>query len=223
MNDYLHRVWLHIQPYSIADNVYDALKEWYRIEGAYRYERNLFQNCQLCGHEDIKHIHPIRNRHTQVPLDVGSQCILQFAEASNEQGAGIDIENLKQAMAKDEREFKEMESQEQLHSYLKALRLVDPEFPVDITDDRGMSPRQLIWARKRLDRAGIEYDPRLLKVRLRKQHFYNQMFHTERRADVIRYVFDCMSTAQLRAFDFRRFDMEAPPVYRKPTNRVQEL
>ena len=222
MNDYMARVWASIRPYSQADNVYDALLEWFPVREAYRYEPEPGNNCQLCGHEEINHIHPIKNKFSLKLLEVGSRCILQFAEAANEHGANHDIEAVRADMQLAERRFRELAHKEQLKEYLQALKLVDPEFPVDITDDRGMSPRQLIWARKRLDRAGIAYDPRELRVRLRKQHFYNQMFRPELREDVINYVFESLSTTQLRAFDFRRFGIDAPPVYRKPTNKVQE-
>lgn len=216
MNDYLQRVWANIKDKSKADNVYDALKEWVKIPNSYRYEPDDYA-CQLCDHEQIKHIYAIRNLHKGHVLEVGSHCILSFSEIAKQHGADIDMDALERELRQEKTDYQALEHKEKLRAYIDALRFVDPHFPVDLTEDKGLSPKQLIWACERLTRAGIQFEPKDFKVRLKKQKFYNQMFDTERRVEVEAFVLPALTVAQQRAFDWHRYNGVVPHIFRKVT------
>lgn len=220
MSNYLATVWETIREHSASTNIYDALKEWEWFPGYYYREgRDAEINCQWCSHENIRHIYFIQSNLNGALLEVGCVCILRFLRAANEDAdMHHDVDSIEEKMEQEKLDYQRMARKDQLAHYLAAIKRTDPTFPVDITDEKGMTPKQLIWAKKLLDAAGIAYAPSYFKVRLRKYKFYLQMFKPSRKLEIIQYVLPSLTVAQQRSFDWRRFGMEAPDVYRKPKN-----
>ena len=72
--NWLNRVEANILPYSLSDNVKEALTEWYYTGDTYDLETPC-EDCELCDHQDIRYQFVIRNENTGHELLIGSECI----------------------------------------------------------------------------------------------------------------------------------------------------
>src|SRR5262249_358345 len=71
------RVQENILPFSVADTLPKAFKEWY-VTGETIDHVNPVETCQLCEREALRYHFQIQNQDTEHTLWVGSKCILQF-------------------------------------------------------------------------------------------------------------------------------------------------
>src|SRR5262245_6231069 len=88
---WIQRVAHTLAPLSIEqDDLRTMVEEWYYTGNALDLEEPI-ENCQLCGHPEIRYQFEIVNENTGIELLVGSECIKKFRiSAIDESGVRLD-------------------------------------------------------------------------------------------------------------------------------------
>jgi hypothetical protein len=149
MTTWLERVKKSIFPLSVEKrNIRKALAEWHYTGDTYDLEYPC-EDCELCGHRDIRYQFTIRNRHTRSELLIGSECITRFdIRAVDESGNILEQEDTKKAVSRDRRKLITDAKQKRMIEALIQLAKKDEKFDIssfiDYFRDRGaFTPNQL--------------------------------------------------------------------------------
>ncbi len=110
------RVAENLLPFSEAQTVTLALREWHYTGNCVDHGPDADEICELCDHRGLRHHFEIQNDITSHLLWVGSRCIKKFDIAGAAE-VGADLQAMKRAFAQ-----KEMEKQEALDREMEQER-----------------------------------------------------------------------------------------------------
>lgn len=150
-----------------------ALKEW-RYTGQFFDLGTPSADCELCGHADIRYQFQVRNRFTDAPLLIGSECINRFGiAATDEEGRTLDAEGTRKKVAGDRYKLIENARRRRVIIALVDLAHEDKEFDIqsfiDYLQTRGaFTPKQLSLLLWRLAREGIPHEPKDFQITIRR-------------------------------------------------------
>lgn len=178
--------------------------EWHYSGNAYDLGKPI-ENCQLCGHPDIRYQFEIINRETKKELLVGSECINKFGIAAiDEAGVRLDDKESKKKVNKDRSRLITEAKKKRLINVLVKLGQVDTEFKIqsfiDYFDERGaFTPKQLALLIWRLEKHSIEFTPSDFKLVIKRDGEQADLLNM---ADwKVKKIWKCMSAAQQRWYD----------------------
>jgi hypothetical protein len=150
-----------------------ALREW-RYQGGFHDLETPDEDCELCDHPDIRYQFEIRNRFTDVRLQVGSECINRFGiSATGDDGEDLDAAGTRKKVSRDRRTLIEEARKRRVITALVALSQADPEFRIlsfiDYLQDRGaFTPKQLGTLLWRFEKLKVPFDIRDFKLTIRR-------------------------------------------------------
>lgn len=157
MESWLERVKKSTFPLSIEkDDIRKALAEWFYTNETYDLEFPS-EDCQLCGHPNIRYQFTIRNRFTKKELLIGSECITRFdIPAVDESGTALSSKETKKVVSQDRRKLITDAKERRMIQTLVELKKKEEDFDVDsfITyfKERGaFTPKQLALLFWKLD------------------------------------------------------------------------
>ncbi len=205
---YLAKVAANILPLSDADEVSQALKEWYFTDGIHDHEVAT-ETCELCDHEDIRYHFQIKNKHTDNILWVGSSCILRFGIAVYEDKILLDDLQAK-------KKLNQLTRQMQYDSCIRALDKLAKTEKNDILSNAlkyykthdYLSPKYAAVIFWRLNVNKIDYHPSFFKVGLRRDKHKSDLRKMETRK--VHAIWGALTAAQ------RKFALKCG--HRPPTN-----
>jgi hypothetical protein len=168
--------------------------EW-RVSGEVRDYGSGVADCGLCDQERLRYHFRIDNRYTSKTLWVGSRCILRFGVAVYE-----GTRRLTGSQA--ERKLNELIEDARQRACLKALREVARKEANDILTNAisyfqehgSLSPRLAFVVLWRLREHGIDHNPLLFKVNLRRQKYMRDL--EEMPANKVRLLWPALSASQ---------------------------
>ncbi len=162
------------------ESLAQALREW-RYTGEFHDLEAPVEDCELCDHPDIRYQFEIRNLHTAEALLIGSECIHRFGiAATDEEGRTLDAAGTRKKVERDRRKLIEEARKRRVIKALVALAHADTEFEIgsfiDYLQKRGsFTPKQLVTIFWRLERFGIDHDPRDYKFTIRRDREKGQL------------------------------------------------
>jgi len=178
---WLERVKKSVFPLSVEKgDIRKALHEWFYTGDCYDLEFGR-DDCELCGHPDIRYQFQIKNRHTQNGLLIGSECITRFdIPAVDERGSNLSSGQTAQIVAKDRRKL--INGAKERRMMLALIELKKRETDFDIEDfinyyaERGaFTPKQISTLFWRLEKNGIAYLASDFKLTIRRDREKNQL------------------------------------------------
>lgn len=202
---WLDRVKKSVFPLSVEkQDIRKALQEWFYTGDCYDLEFGR-DDCELCGHLEIRYQFQIKNRHTQNGLLIGSECITRFdIPAMDANGATLSSKQTAQIVAKDRRKL--ISGAKERRMMLTLIELKKRERDFDIEDfisyyqERGaFTPKQVSTLFWRLDKNGIQYNASDFKLTIRRDREKNQLLMLK---DFQRHkILPCLSASQRKFLD----------------------
>lgn len=181
--NWVNRSSINILPLSKErQNLAVALQEWLYTGEMYDLELPE-ENCQLCGHPNIRYQFNIRNVLNDNELLVGSECINKFEINAVENGIILDTVESRRKVNRDKRHLVNEASKKCLINSLVALLKKDDDFEIetfiDYVQERGaFTPLQLSTLAWRLKQHGIPHnhiDFKLIMTRNREKGQLREM------------------------------------------------
>jgi len=179
--NWLERVKKSIFPLSIEKrDIRKALEEWYYTGDTYDLEYPC-EDCELCGHRDIRYQFTIQNRHTSSELLIGSECITRFdIRAVDDYGKILDHKDTKKTVSRDRRKLITDAKQKRMIETLIQLGNKEEEFDIssfiDYFRDRGaFTPKQLSMLLWRMKKNEIKYYPSDFKLTIKRKREKRQL------------------------------------------------
>jgi len=200
--DWLNSVKNSLLPISQdKTNIINALKEW-EYRGDMDESEYTDQDCELCGHPNIKYQFTIINKFNGSSLIVGSECILKFSVAViGEDGEKLSKELAEKKIAKDRNKLIASTKVKSVINALINLAAKEHEVNLDINSfiksykDKGaFTPKQLSVILWRLDVNKILYQKKFFKLKMRRDEEKTQLFVMEDWK--LKKIWDCLTKAQ---------------------------
>jgi hypothetical protein len=208
MDNWLERVKKSIFPRSVeTQDIRKALAEWFYTGETYDLEFPS-EDCELCGHPEIRYQFTICNRHTANELQIGSECITRFEiPAIDEKGVSLSSKETRKVVAKDRRKLITDAKERRMVQTLIELKREENAFSIDsfITyyKERGaFTPKQLAFLLWRLKVNAIEFRPSDFKLTIRRDREKEQLLSLE--DFKIEAIWPCLSTSQRNFFQKKR-------------------
>jgi len=183
MRIWLERVKKSIFPLSIEKHdIRKALAEWHYTGETYDLEYPC-EDCELCGHRDIRYQFTIRNRNTSSELLIGSECITRFdIRAVDDSGNILDQKDTKKAVSRERRKLITDAKEKRMIEALIQLGKKEEEFDIssfiDYFRDRGaFTPDQLSLLLWRMKKNEIEHYPPDFKLTIRRIREKSQLLN----------------------------------------------
>ncbi len=200
MEQWLERIKKSLFPLSVEKaDIRKVLQEWF-----YTGETNDLEypeeDCELCGHQDIRYQFTIRNKHTEHELLIGSECITRFdIPALDDAGDALSSEETKKVVAKDRQKLITDAKQRRMIKTLVELKKRQEDFDVDsfvgYFRERGaFTPKQLALVIWRLQHHKIPYHPTDFKLTIKRGREKEQLLGL--RDFQIAAIMPCLSSAQ---------------------------
>lgn len=202
---WLDRVRENILPLSEEkQEVSKALEEW-EYFGDMNDLEIPSEDCELCGHQDIRYQFEIVNRLNGNKLLIGSECITRFGGitvigSSGEKLTGTDA---KKKVAADRRNLVIKAKTKSVLNSLIILKARDKDFDIDdfikyYEERNSFTPRQLATIIWRFEKFKISYEKKFFKTRIRRKREKNQLLVMEEFK--IRSIWDCLSESQKKLY-----------------------
>lgn len=197
---WLDRVSEVLAPLSIEQaDVREMLAEWYYTGNAFDLDEPV-ENCQLCGHPEIRYQFEIRNEHTEFELLVGSECIKKFRiSAVDESGDRLDADESKQKVDRDRNKLITDAKQRRVINALVQLSMQDDTFQIEsfieyYREREAFTPNQLkviIW---RLNKHNVDFQHADFRMSMRRDREKSQLHSME--GWQVKQIWQCMSPSQ---------------------------
>jgi hypothetical protein len=204
------RVAENILPYSEAEDVEEAIKEWYYTGEMYDLEE-AYETCQLCGHEGIRYQFEIENESTHYTLLIGSECITKFSiPAMGEDGELLGREATRKKVHQDRTKLIVDAKRRRLINALVTLASKDSEIDINdfikyVGNRSKFTPKQaslLVW---RLGKHGIPFRKSDFKIGLRQLNEKHQLRTME--LWKLKQIWPCLSPSQKQWCEEHRDDI----------------
>lgn len=194
MSGYPQRVATSILPLSVASTLPDAFEEWH-FTGRTEDHEQAIEDCQLCGHEQLRYHFEIENRHTYHRMWVGSQCILKFNVAVYDHGRLLDEGEAKKKL---DRLVKEMRLQSCITALEKLASSENNQILRNALDyyqkHKYLTPKFAFVVFWRLQAHNIDYSPSFFKVSLKRERYKNDL--RQMPSDRVRVIWPALSASQ---------------------------
>ncbi len=197
---YIQRVASTLAPLSIEqDDMATMLREWHYTGNTYDLGEPL-EDCELCGHPDIRYQFEIANRHTGHELLIGSECITRFdIPAVDEEGRLLDSAATREKVHRDRRKLITDAQKKRVIRALLQLAAADAQFEInsfiDYYQNRGaFTPNQLALLVWRFGKHKISYHKSDLKMAIKRNREKDQLRDMEDWK--IKQIWECMSPTQ---------------------------
>lgn len=197
---WIERVAQTLAPLSVeSSDVREMLNEWFYTGNAYDLEAPV-ENCELCGHPDIRYQFEICNEHTANELLVGSECIKRFRiTAIDDSGNRLGQEASREKVDRDRSKLITDAKHKRVIDALVALSMREDDFEIDsfinyYREREAFTPNQLkvmIW---RLNKHQIPFRPADFKMVMRRDREKQQLREME--GWQIKQLWGCMSASQ---------------------------
>ena len=181
MNEWLERVKHSIFPRSIErQDIRKALQEWFYTGDCHDLEQPI-EDCELCGHPDIRYQFTILNRNTKEILLIGSECVTRFdIPALGKDGVILSTKETKKVVSKDRRKLITNAKERRMIQALIELKKKEEDFNIDsfisYYKDRGaFTPKQLSVLFWRFDKYDIERCPADFKLTIKRNREKEQL------------------------------------------------
>jgi hypothetical protein len=181
VEQWLNRVKNSIFPFSIEkEDVQKALVEWHYTGDTFDLEASV-EDCELCGHKEIRYQFTIRNQYTDSELLIGSECITRFdIPAISEGGASLSAQETKKLVSRDRRKLITDAKKRRLIKTLVELKKSEESFNIDsfinYYGERGaFTPKQLAMLFWRLSKYQIPRHPADFKLTIRRDREKEQL------------------------------------------------
>lgn len=201
---WINRVAESILPLSQeTSDVPRALREWFYSGDMYDIEEPV-ENCQLCGHPNIRYQFEILNIHTSNSLLIGSECINRFGILSFDERGRLLTQ--RETRTKVRRDRAKLIADAKKRSVIQSLvELVGKDANFDIhsfiayfQDKGAFTPNQLFLLIWRLDQKRISYTASHLKMIIRRDREKNQLLAMPDWK--VKKLWSCMSSTQKRFY-----------------------
>lgn len=208
MEQWLERVKRFVFPHSVEkQDIGKALAEWYYTGDTYDLEQPI-ENCELCGHSDIRYQFTIRNHHNANELLIGSECITRFdIPAVDEKGVALTSKETRKVVAKDRRKLITDAKERRMIQTLIELKKKEEGFHVDsfinYFKERGaFTPKQLALVIWRLNANAVEYHVSDFKLTIRRAREKEQLLQLKNFQ--IEAILPCLSGTQQKFLQSKR-------------------
>jgi len=200
MDQWLERIKKSLFPLSVEKaDIRRTLAEWF-----YTGETNDLEypdeDCELCGHKEIRYQFTIQNRHTGSKLLIGSECITRFEiPALDNEGEYLSAEETKKVVAHDRQKLITDAKKRRMIKTLVELKKKQDDFDVDsfvsYFKERGaFTPKQLAFLFWRLGHHKIPCQPADFKMTIKRNREKDQLLAL--RDFQIAAISPCLSSAQ---------------------------
>jgi len=197
---WIERVAQTLAPLSVEqDDVREMLREWYYTGNAFDLKEPV-ENCELCGHPEIRYQFEIANENTGSELLVGSECIKKFRiSAIDDSGMRLGGEESRQKVDRDRSKLITDAKHKRVIDVLVALSMHEEDFEIEsfinyYRDREAFTPNQLkvvIWI---LNKHGIEFRNSDFKMVMRRDREKDQLRNME--GWQVKQLWSCMSPSQ---------------------------
>lgn len=210
MENWLERVKKSIFPRSFEKvDIKKALAEWYYTGETYDLEFPS-EDCELCGHSEIRYQFTIRNSKTAGELQIGSECITRFdIPAVDERGGMLSSKETRKIVAKDRRKLITNAKERRMIQTLIELKKKEEKFSIDSFIDyyqerHAFTPKQLVTLLWRLKANVIEYRPSDFNLTIRRGREKEQLLNLK--DFQIAAILPCLSSSQRKFLDENNID-----------------
>ena len=173
---------------ELSENKHDfkkAIAEWFYYGEVNDLEQDR-EDCELCGHPEIRYQFEIKNNLTENSLQIGSECIKKFNLTSiDNDGFWLNPNQTKIKVDKDKRTLIRQSKESRTIRLLAKLSALDDEFNLSETlnyytlDRECFSPKYLKFIFWRFKKVGVPVDKKLFKVSLRRNREKEQIREME--------------------------------------------
>ena len=168
MSTYIQKVADNILPLSVAGTLPEAFREWYFTDNIEDH-MSADEECQLCGHEQLRYHFEIENESTKHRLWVGSSCILKFQVKVFENGSLLDAKDSK-------KKLDALTKKMRLDSCINALKKLAESEKKDMLSNalefylknKYLTPNYAFVVLWRLSHNKIDHHPSFFKVSLKR-------------------------------------------------------
>jgi hypothetical protein len=225
MEQWLQRVKKSIIPLSIEKkDIRKALAEWFYTGENYDLECPS-EDCELCGHTNIRYQFTIQNRKTSKELLIGSECITRFEiPAVDDSGKILSPKETEKVVSKGRRKLITDAKERRMIQALLELKKKEERFDVDsfITyfKDRGaFTPKQLALLTWRLDENDVPWNPTDFKITIKRKREKKQLLGLENYQ--IQAILPCLSPPQKKFLIDNKSEDYTSPI--KPQAKLKRL
>lgn len=197
---WISRVCDNVFPLSLEkNNIRKALLEW-NYEGEMYDSGELEEFCGLCGHQNIRYLFEIVNKHNSNSLLIGSECIIKFEiPVLNDGGSRFGNVDGTKKVHRDRRKLVIESKEKHVVNSLIILKGLDSDFDIEsfiqyFNKRKVFTPNQLATLIWRLDRAGVEYNKSNFKLSIARKVEKEQLNNLEEWR--LKKIFHCMSYSQ---------------------------
>ena len=194
MSTYTQRVADSILPLSVAGTLPEAFQEWYFTDNIEDH-MSADEECQLCGHEQLRYHFEIENELNKKQLWVGSSCILKFQVKVFENGTVLDVKGSK-------KKLDALTKKMRLDSCINALKALAKSEPSDILSNaldfylknKYLTPKYAFVVLWRLSHHKIDHHSSFFKVSLKKDKYKEDLKEMPR--ERVHLIWPALSSSQ---------------------------